>query len=471
MYIRQNIDFYQIFDCIFFEICIDIKLYFSNFASSKTQSLIRTISIYSKNKYFRFIAAKRESSFSFGKQNENLFTAITMSFIVNRRDWLKSGLLASSGLALGSATTAQASTAYSSLGIFDVYAEREREIVQEALLAAAPQVRARLSSNENPWGPAPTAIKAIADNAPKAFLYAGPVTAELKKTIADMHGVTPDQVMLGAGSSELLMASLLLAATKGKVMMAETCYISGRDAREDGATMKTEKVPLTKDYQYDLEAMATRVNSETSMIYVCNPNNPTGVMLPSAKLKSFCDSVSPKATVLVDEAYIDYAPNPATDSMVECIRKGQNVLILRTLSKLHGFAGLRIGYALGQPALLKDLRKFCSGGFTVSTTSAAAAVASFKDKAFQDMVLKNTIESKKFLCDSLTSMGYSYLPSSANFVLFPIKMKGPMLLQKMMAEGVSVKSWFFDQQHWCRVSIGTMDEMKAFKDAFAKSVS
>jgi histidinol-phosphate aminotransferase len=235
--------------------------------------------------------------------------------------------------------------------------------------------------------------------------------------------------------------------------------------------MKMDRVPLTKDYQYDLDTMSTRVNAETALIYICNPNNPTGVMLPSEKLKSFCDTVSPKSTVLVDEAYIDYAPTPATDSMVECVRKGQNVLILRTLSKLHGFAGLRIGYALGQPALLKDLRKYCSGGFTVSTTSAAAAIASFKDKAFQEMVLKNTLESKKFLYDTLKAMDYKYLPSSANFVLFPIKMKGQMLLQKMMAEGVSVRSWSFDQQDWCRVSIGTMDEMKAFKEAFAKSIS
>lgn len=235
--------------------------------------------------------------------------------------------------------------------------------------------------------------------------------------------------------------------------------------------MPVDKVPLTKDYQYDLDAMATRVGADTALIYICNPNNPTGVMLPAPKLKSFCDAVSSKTTVLVDEAYIDYTPSPTTDSMVECVRKGQNVLILRTLSKLHGFAGLRIGYALAQPATLKELRKYCSGGFTISATSAAAAVASLRDTAFQAMVLKNTLASKSFLLDTLTSMGYTYLPSSANFVLFPVKMKGQMLLQKMMAEGVSVRSWFFEEQNWCRVSIGTMDEMKAFKDAFTKSVS
>lgn len=393
-----------------------------------------------------------------------------MSSHLNRRDWLKSGLLASAGLTLGQTPPVIAAPS-NNLGLLNVYAEREIELAHEAMLAAAPQIKARLSSNENPWGPSGAAIKAISEHAPKAFLYAGPVTMELRKSIADMHGVAPDQVLLGAGSSELLMASLLMAGAKGKVMMAETCYISGRDAREDGATMPTQKVALTKDYQYDLEAMASSVKTDTAMIYVCNPNNPTGVMLPSEKLHSFCDAVSPKSMVLVDEAYIDYAPNPATDSMVENVRKGQNVLILRTLSKLHGFAGLRIGYALGQPSTLKELRKYCSGGFTVSTTSAAAAIASFKDKAFQEMVLKNTAESKKFLYETLKSMDYTYLPSSANFVLFPIKIKGQVLLQKMMAEGVSVRSWFFDQQNWCRVSIGTMDEMKAFKEAFTKSVS
>lgn len=393
-----------------------------------------------------------------------------MSSHLNRRDWLKSGLIASTGIALGSTTAAVAARPHT-FGLFDVYAEREMELAQEALLAAAPQIKARLSANENPWGPAPAAIKAITEAAPNAFLYAGAVMSDLRKTIADMNGVSADQVLLGAGSSELLMASLLMAANKGKVMMAETCYISGRDAREDGATMPVDKVPLTKDYQYDLDAMATRVGADTALIYICNPNNPTGVMLPAPKLKSFCDAVSSKTTVLVDEAYIDYTPSPTTDSMIECVRKGQNVLILRTLSKLHGFAGLRIGYALSQPATLKELRKYCSGGFTISATSAAAAVASLRDTAFQAMVLKNTLASKSFLLDTLTSMGYTYLPSSANFVLFPVKMKGQMLLQKMMAEGVSVRSWFFEEQNWCRVSIGTMDEMKAFKDAFTKSVS
>jgi len=193
-----------------------------------------------------------------------------MSSFLNRRDWLKSGLLASVGITLGRPSLAK-TVKPNTIGLFDVYAERELELAQEAALMNAPQIKARLSANENPWGPAPTAIKAITDSAPTAFLYAGSVMNELRRTIADLNGVSADQVLLGAGSSELLMASLLMAAAKGNTMMAETCYISDRNTRGEDTSMPFVKIPLTKEYQYDLDAMATRVDAKTAMIYMCNP--------------------------------------------------------------------------------------------------------------------------------------------------------------------------------------------------------
>ena len=126
-----------------------------------------------------------------------------------------------------------------------------------------------------------------------------------------------------------------------------------------------------------------------------------------------------------------------TDSMVDCIRKGQNVIVLRTMSKLHAFAGLRVGYAIAQPAMIKELRKYCSGGFSISTPSAAAALASLADTGFQNFALQKTNESKKFLYDFLKQAEYSWLPSSTNFVLFPLRMKSQPFMAKMMEEGVS----------------------------------
>ncbi|OIN59383.1 hypothetical protein BLX24_10430 [Arsenicibacter rosenii] len=394
-----------------------------------------------------------------------------MSNSLSRRQWLKSGLLASAGtMALPAFVNEAYATALT--GPYGtVYADRERELAFEAALAAAPQLKARLSANENPWGPSAKAKEALIKSVDTSFLYAGPVVMELRKMIAQQAGVSEEHILLGAGSSELLSASVMMAAPKGKILMADPCYISSRDDKSDSSGMQLDKVALTKDYQYDLNAMAPRVSSQTSLVYICNPNNPTGVMLPAEQLRSFCESMSPKAPVLVDEAYIDYAPNPKTDSMVDCIRKGQNVIVLRTMSKLHAFAGLRVGYAIAQPAMIKELRKYCSGGFSISTPSAAAALASLADTEFQNFALQKTNESKKFLYDFLKQADYSWLPSSTNFVLFPLRMKSQPFMAKMMEEGVSVRRWEFDNQHWCRVSIGTLDQMKAFAGAFQKVVS
>jgi histidinol-phosphate aminotransferase len=377
--------------------------------------------------------------------------------------------MASAGTMALSALAHNVPTAPDAFGF--VYRERELELAREATLAGMPQIKARLSANENPWGPSEKAKKALIKAVDTSFLYAGPATMELRRKLAELNNVPEDHILLGAGSSELLMASLMLYGPKGKIIMGDPCYISNRDDRGDSSGMNFEKVALTKDYQYDLDAMAPRVDTTTSMVYICNPNNPTGVMLPPDKLRAYCESVSAKVPVLVDEAYIDYAANPGTDSMMDCIRKGQNVIILRTMSKLHAFAGLRVGYAVAQPAVIKQLRAYCSGGFSLAGPSVSAAIASLADTDFQQFTLKQTAASKQFLYDFLKAQGYTYLPSAANFVLFPLRMKGQPFLAKMMEEGVSVRRWEFDKQHWCRVSIGTMDEMKTFAGAFQKVIS
>ncbi|MCY7353106.1 MAG: histidinol-phosphate aminotransferase family protein, partial [Cytophagaceae bacterium] len=223
---------------------------------------------------------------------------------------------------------------------------------------------------------------------------------------------------------------------------------------------------------YDLDPMAAKADTAVhSLVYICNPNNPTGAILPADKLRKFIDDVSPKVPILLDEAYIDYATDPTTASMVDKVKEGKNVIILRTFSKLYAFAGLRVGYAIAKPELLKVLEPFTQQGFGVSVPSAAAGLAAMKDIGFQQMTLRKTAESKEFLLDTLKKLDYKPIDSSANFVLFPIKMKGPQLQSQMMKEGVLVRHWYFDKQPWCRVSIGTMDEMKAFAEAFAKVVS
>lgn len=390
-----------------------------------------------------------------------------MSSNLNRRNWLKKSLFATAGLTTASAFIQKAAAnpvlrqelQYSLLPEFLLEKEYSN-------IPVAAKTLVRLSANENPWGPSEKTKQALIGAIGDANRYAFKLRGELVKAIAEKEGVPENYILLGAGSSELLTASLVAYGQKGKIIVGDPCYISGNEER-----VPMEKVALTKDYQYDLDAIAGKINGSQSLVYVTNPNNPIGAVLPSESFSAFIDKVSDKITVLSDEAYIDYAKDPKTASMIPAVKAGKNVLVLRTMSKLYAFAGLRCGYAIAKPEILKTIQPYCSGGFDMSVPSFAAAIAAFKDVEFQQLTLKNTEESKQYLYSFLTKAGYTYIPSSANFVIFPLKMKGSDMLAKMAAEGVMLRKWEFDRQHWCRVSIGTMDEMKAFAEAFTKVIS
>jgi histidinol-phosphate aminotransferase len=212
--------------------------------------------------------------------------------------------------------------------------------------------------------------------------------------------------------------------------------------------------------------MAARVNDKTSIVYICNPNNPTGIVTDPVKLSAFCESMSAKKPVFVDEAYIDYVADPKKNSMVSCIKKGQNVIVARTFSKVHSFAGLRIGYMIALPDTIKEISKFGGGGSSIAATSVMGALASYGDKEFIKYSVAKNNEVKDFLYKTLKENGYEYLPSQTNFVLFPLKMDGKRFVEEMMKRGVSIRNWEFEGKHWCRVSMGTMDQMKLFADAF-----
>jgi histidinol-phosphate aminotransferase len=214
--------------------------------------------------------------------------------------------------------------------------------------------------------------------------------------------------------------------------------------------------------------MEKAVDDKTVLMYVCNPNNPTGTTVDAAKLKAFCERVSKKVPVFVDEAYIDYMDNPKEASVMECVKKGHNVMVARTFSKLYGFAGLRVGYMVAQPAMLETMKPLTKGARSISATSGSAALASYQDTEFLQAALKKTTESKEYLYSILKKHGYDYIPSSTNFVLFPIKMEGKKFTEEMMNRGVSVRFWKFSNKEWCRVSIGLMDEMKVFEEAFTQ---
>ena len=384
-----------------------------------------------------------------------------MASSLNRRDLLKRSALLTGGLAFlpPLLNKAEAKT------FSKPFVENGFYIPDEvAIETTPPDIRARLMANENPFGPSEKAKKAILESIDTSFQYPHENRRILEQKIADYEGLKSGQILMAAGSSPLLLATALLY-NKGTIVSATPTY-EDLLRRAEGMGTKVIRVPLTADYQYDLDAIEKAIDSTTSLVYICNPNNPTATVTDTAKLKAFCEKVSKKVTVFVDEAYIDYLENPQSISLIDGIKKGQNIIVARTFSKLYGFAGLRVGYIVAQPEMIAKLTPYTSGPMSISATSLSAAVVAYQDESFLKDAFDKTMESKKFLYETLKSEGYQFIPSSANFVMFPISMEGKRFADEMMKRGVAIRTWKFAGKEWCRVSIGKMEEMKAFAVAF-----
>jgi histidinol-phosphate aminotransferase len=386
-----------------------------------------------------------------------------MANSINRRSWIKSTALLAGGTAFLSGTISKLAAMPKRVQA-NFFGDRLAD--EAAVLQSPPAMKARLLANENPFGPSAAAKKAVQDALDLSYQYPFMHMRELTGKIAAFEGIKQNNILMDAGSSPLLLAAALQFCKNGaEVISADPTYNDMPSTAADHGA-KWVKVPLTADYKHDLDAMEAKITSNTGLVYICNPNNPTGTVVDTAKLKAFCERVSKKVPVFIDEAYIDYMPDPQAASMTDLVKKGHNVIVARTFSKLYGFAGLRCGYVIAQPDTIKQLSAFAVGSMSLSATTVAAAIAAYQEKPFLQEALKKTQASKDFLYATLKKEGYDYIPSSANFVMFPIKMEGPKFAQEMSNRGVGIRVWAFNDKNWCRVSIGRMDEMQAFADAF-----
>jgi histidinol-phosphate aminotransferase len=384
-----------------------------------------------------------------------------MANSINRRNWIRSSAFMAGGLAFCSGTISKLSAMPKRL------LKSPRALTDREVAAAAPfDLKARLLANENPFGPSPTAKKAIADALDKSYQYPFMLSSQLSGKIAKYEGVATKNIVLDSGSTPLLHAAAICYTKGGKSVITGDPSYDDLPSYAEEFDGKWVKVPLTTDYKLDLDAIEAKVDANTGMVYICNPNNPTATVVDTEKLKAFCDRVSKKTMVFIDEAYIDYLPDPQATTMVSQLKAGNNIIIARTFSKLYGFAGLRLGYVIAQPETIKTLKQYSSDGFNVSSTTLAAAVAAYQEKDFLAETLKKTNESKEYLYSVLKKEGYSYIPSSANFVMFPLKMDGKKFSTEMFKRSVGIRDWKLNGQDWCRISIGRMDEMEAFAAAF-----
>jgi histidinol-phosphate aminotransferase len=322
----------------------------------------------------------------------------------------------------------------------------------------------KLASNENPLGPSPRALEAIRKSLPKVHLYPDGQGYLLREKLAGLNRLEIDQVILGAGSTDLLelAAKTFLVAGDEAITSESAFYIYRLAIEEMGAGLVL--TPLRNE-TFDLAAMARAVTQRTKVVYLGNPNNPTGTMFTAEELDRFLDSIPPRLLVVLDEAYCDYLERPDYSHSRDYVRAGRNVLVLRTFSKVHGLAGLRIGYGMGHRELVECLNRIRSP-FNASSLAQAAARAALDDREHVARSVESNRREMKFLTEELTLAGVRYVPSVANFLLIDTGRDCEEDFVRLLHEGVIVRPMkLYGFPTSLRVTIGTHAENQQFLEA------
>lgn len=336
--------------------------------------------------------------------------------------------------------------------------EVERELNMHAI---------KLASNENPLGASPLAIAAAQKALTASNRYPDGSGFYLREALAKKHGIPVESIILGGGSTELIDLSARIALVPGDCGVTSygsfpLYYIA---IRATGASFLD--VPM-RDYQFDLEAIARDLPEETKLIFLANPNNPTGTMFSADNLDTFLSHVPEHILVVLDEAYYDYVDDPNYSRSIDIVRGGRNLIVLRTFSKVYGLAGLRIGYGIGPAALLAEMNKI-RGPFNTSGVAQAAALAALDDTDH----VRRSVESNRAglaqLASGLHSLKIKFVPSVANFLLVIFGTDTEPLVEELLKHGVIVRP-----MRWMgfptalRVTVGTHEENEKFLRALAE---
>lgn len=321
-----------------------------------------------------------------------------------------------------------------------------------------------LGSNENPYGLSALARQAITDMIGYGNRYPFNVTRlqTFRKDLASFYGLKEESLLITAGSGEAL-AMLARHFNKGNIVTATPTFgILPNTAKKIGT--EVIEIPLNYDKVHDLQAMTSAINSNTKLVYLVNPANPTGTILKPSVIKSFCEEVSKKAVVVIDEAYIDFLDAPDNESMVQLIEYNPKIIVVRTFSKIFGMAGMRVGYLMAHPTMINELEPnyFSNSQLAVSTITQCAAMESLKDLSHCKLSKQKNAEARNYSMSELKKLNLRVIPSYTNFIFFSLGNYPGDFAQDMLKKNVALRSNNYPDGKWCRLSIGTLDEMQLF---------
>lgn len=365
-----------------------------------------------------------------------------------------------------------AASAIGATGILGSASLQAASTLQPANLYGPKAGVAKLNANENPYGPSPDALKAIAQaSSAGGAYYAYPAAMYLMDMIAERHGLKKENISLSSGSSPILSFAALAATDKGKILAPDLFWDTTSLAPLKQGGPDIIRIPNTADLGIDLDALYNAIDDSTSMVHVTNPNNPTGTILDPVKLKEFCIKASKKTLVLVDEAYNELTDAPPKHTMVPLIKEGHNVIVFRTFSKIYGLAGMRVGYMLASEENTEWINKYGLGAYTINQAGLAAAIASYNDKAFLSFSKDKIEEAKGMIYGALKANGLTALPSSTNFVYVNLGDGDANTFQQAMAEqNVLIKGQYRTYDKWSRVSTGKIEDVQMYVDAVPKAL-
>ena len=366
-----------------------------------------------------------------------------MASTMNRRQWLRTSTFAATGLLVSSSFPSC----------------RERE----AFPGQSPQASGiiKLNSNESPYGVSDKTRQAMVEAMGECHLYPHKRYAELIESIADRERLKTGDKILGGGSTEVMNMIIRAYGTTGPIVVSDPTYFDFVHYAQQ-ANCDLEYVPLNDSFEHDLESTQQHITAQTSLVYVCNPNNPTGSITGKDSLLAFCNQFADDVLVVVDEAYFDYVEDSSYSSMVDLVRRNKNVIVTRTFSKIFGMAGLRVGYGMAKPEIIERLKQVEMNFASIAYPSLKAAVSGYADMSFIRAVLEKNRSAKAYLCTQLENRGYNYIPSHTNFVLFEVKRQAGSMAQDFRSKNILVRSFQFGDRQWIRVTLGTLKEMLIF---------